>query len=300
MRPPVAHRTLSPRTFQPGLAVHAYPGGIGSNRSFRAALFSQRDFNVFVREDGANFDVSAQSADVITQCSQFDFGAFFEARNFALLHLHDKRELSLRHLTVLTQFIERHAFENGVGALLGTDAAGLSHQLVSDAVVGESLVCHSVLSPPPDKAALRLFLQRAQVFAVKFIGFANQLLVKAALSMFVAANEQDGGTSGVEGKKCAKCQMLVVRGAQLLHVGECRSPDRIDIRPSKHRASFPEKVYGCIEGFAFFPREGLHPVPKLRRGANLVWHVFIMRCSSYYVKLIRSFVTASCDQGMVL
>jgi hypothetical protein len=48
--------------------------------------------------------------------SEFKFGAFFETGNLALLHIHVKCEFSLSHLAVLTQLIERHAFENGVGA----------------------------------------------------------------------------------------------------------------------------------------------------------------------------------------
>jgi hypothetical protein len=67
--------------------------------------------------------------------SEFKFGAFFETGNLALLHIHVKCEFSLSHLAVLTQLIERHAFENGVGApFFSADAAGLADQLVSDAV----------------------------------------------------------------------------------------------------------------------------------------------------------------------
>ena len=297
MRFSVAHGTSHTLNYRPGLAVHAYPGGLGSNRPFRAALFSKRDLDVLVGEDGTNFDVSAQGADVIAQRSKFDFGTLFKSGNFALLHLHGKRELSLGHLTVLTQLIESHALENSVGALFGADAARPGHQLIGDAVVGESFVRHSVLSRLPHaKAGLRSFLQRPQMFPIKFVGLANQLFVKAAPSMFVAANEQDGGPSWIEGKECAKRQVLVVRGAQLLHVGERRSPHGIDIRPTEHRATFPEKVYGCIEGFPFLPRESQHPFPKLRRGANLIRHAFIMRCSSYYVKLIKSAATLSSGQ----
>jgi len=36
------------------------------SQSFRAALFSERDFNIFVWKDGTNFDVLAKGADVIT------------------------------------------------------------------------------------------------------------------------------------------------------------------------------------------------------------------------------------------
>ena len=274
---------------QAGPAARAYASGGVLSQSFRAALFSERDFNVFVREDGTNFDVSAQGADIIAQCSKFDFGAFFEAGNFALLHLHGKRELSLSHFTVLTQLIERHAFENGIGALFSAGATGFGHQLIRDVVVGEGSVCHSVLSRLPDaEAGLRLLLQCAQVFEVKFIGFANQFPVKAASPMFVATDQQDSGTCGIEGEECAKRQMLVVRSAQFLHVGKRRSLHGIDVRPGEYRASFLEKVYRCIERFPFFPREGLHPFPKLRRGANLVSHEDIMRCDSYNVKLIFS------------
>ena len=88
-----------------------------SRPELAAALFGKRQFNVFVWKNGANFDVSAEGADVVTQCSKFDFGAFFEAGNFALLHLHGERKFSLSHLAVLTQFVERHAFEDGISAL---------------------------------------------------------------------------------------------------------------------------------------------------------------------------------------
>lgn len=88
-------RTFSTRACQLGSVARTYSCGCALSRLFRAALFGERDFNVFVREDGANFDVSAQGADVVTQCSKFDFGAFFETRNFALLHLHGKRNFSL-------------------------------------------------------------------------------------------------------------------------------------------------------------------------------------------------------------
>jgi|GEM_PF-1105409 hypothetical protein len=269
--------------------------GASSTRACQsAALFREREFDVFVWEDGANFDMSAEGADVVTQCSEFDLGAFFEAGNFALLHLHGEREFSLGHLTVLTQFIERHAFENGVGALFCAGAAGRGHQLVGDAVVGESLVCHNFLSRAVD-AGWRLLFQCAQMFTVEFIGFANQLLVKAAPSMFIATDKQDGGTLGIESKECAKRQMFVVRGSQFLHVGKCRSFNGIDIRPSEDRTFFLEKVYGCIEGLPFFRRKGLHPFPKLRRRANLVSHKIIMRCNSYNVKLI--FPVAAASRG---
>lgn len=267
-----AYRDFSARAFQPGLA---------------AALFRERKFNVFVWKDGANFDVSAEGADVVTQCSKFDFGAFFEAGNFALLHLHGERNFPLGHLAVLTQLIERHAFENGVSALFCAGTAGRSHQLVGDAVVGEGLVCHSVLSRVAN-AGWRLLFQYAQVFTVEFIGFANQLLVKAAPPMFIATDEQDGGPLGIESKECAKCQMFVVRGTQFLHVGKCRSLDGVNIRPSQNRAFFPEKIYGRIERFPFFQRKGLQPFPKLRSRANLVSHNLIMRCGAYNVKLILS------------
>jgi hypothetical protein len=55
-----------------------------------------------------------------------------------------ERELPLRLLVVLTQFIERHAFENGVGTLLRTSAACRGHQFVHDSVVGDDSVRHSV------------------------------------------------------------------------------------------------------------------------------------------------------------
>ncbi len=122
-----------------GPGARVYIGESVLNKSFRAALFSQHDFNVFVREDGANLDVSSQGDYVITECSEFDLGSFFEAGNFALLHLHGKGELSLSHLSVFAQFVKRHAFENSVGALFSTGAAGLGHQLVRNAVVGEGL-----------------------------------------------------------------------------------------------------------------------------------------------------------------
>jgi hypothetical protein len=263
-----------------------------SRPELAAALFGERKFNVFVWKDGANFDVSAEGADVVTQCSEFDFGAFFETGNFALLHFHGERKFSLGHFAVLTQFVERHAFENGVSALFCAGAAGRSHQLVGDAVVGESLVCHSVLSRVVD-AGWRLLFQCAQVFTVEFIGFANQLLVKAAPSMFIATDEQDGGTLGIESKERAKCQMFVVRGAQFLHIGERRALDGVYIRPSQDRAFFPEKIYGCIERFPFFRRKGLHPFPKLRSRANLVSHRIIMRCGAYNVKLIFSVASPS-------
>jgi hypothetical protein len=51
-----------------------YAGGCALRLSLGSALFGEREFNVFVREDGANFDVSAKGADVFTQCSEFDFG----------------------------------------------------------------------------------------------------------------------------------------------------------------------------------------------------------------------------------
>ena len=124
--------------------------------------------------------------------------------------------------------------------------------------------------------------------ALKFIRFLDELLVKAASPVFVATNEQDGRTFGIEGKECVERQMLVMRGAQFLHVGKCRSFDSIDIRPSEDRSLFPEKMYGYIERFPLFPREDLHPFPKLRSRADFVSHVDSMRRTSYDVKLIFS------------
>src|ERR1039457_3858611 len=124
-------KTSSTRACLPGTMSCSYAGGCALRQSSRSVLFRERELNVFVWEDGANFYVSAKGADVITQCSEFDFGALFEAGNFALLDLHGEREFSLSHFTVLTQFIKCHAIENGVGALFGADAAGLGHQLVS-------------------------------------------------------------------------------------------------------------------------------------------------------------------------
>ena len=268
-----------------------------SNQSFRAVLFGEREFNVFVRKDGANFDVSAKGADVIPQRSEFDFGALFKPGYFALFDLHRERKSSLSHFAILAQFIERHAFKNGVGALLGASAAGLGHQLVGDAVVREGSACHSVLSCLLG-AGDNLFslLQRVQVFAVQFIRFLDELLVKTSPSMFVATNEQDGCTFGIEGKECAERQMRVMRSAQFLHVGECRSFDSIDIRPSENRPLFPEKMYGYVERFPLFPREGLHPFPKLRRRADFVSHISSMRCTSYDVKLIYSGIAKKVNQ----
>jgi len=211
-----------------------------ARQPFRPMLFGEREFHVFVWEDGADFDVPAKRTHVVPQCPKFHFGTLFEPGDFALLYLHGERKFSLGNLAVLAQFIERHAFKNGVGALFGAGAASRSHQLVGDAVVRESLVCHSVLS------RLRSLLQGSQVFAVEFIGFANQLLVKATLPMLVTTDEQDGGTFGIESKECAKRQMLVMRGAQFLHVGKCRSLDGIDIRPSEHWDRAIERaVKGC-------------------------------------------------------
>ena len=272
--------------------------GCSLNQPLRAVLFGEREFNVFVRKDGANFDVSAEGADVIPQRSKFDFGALFKPGYFALFDLHRERKSSLGHLAIFAQFIERHAFKNGVGALPGASATGLGHQLVGDAVVREGSACHNVLSCLPNAgSSLRSLLQRAQVFAVKFIRFLDELLVKAAPSMFVATNEQDGGTFGIEGKKCAESQMLVMRGAQFLHVGICRSFDSIDIRPSEDRAFFPEKIHGYVERFPLFPREGLHPIPKLQRRADFVSHIDSMRCTSYVVKLIFLVEDKELNQG---
>ncbi len=241
-----ACRDFSARACQPGLA---------------AALFGERKFNVLVWKDGANFDVSAEGANVITQSSKSDFGALFETGNFALLNLHGECKFSLGHLAVLTQFVERHAFENGVSSLFCAGAAGRSHQLIGDAVVGDGLACHSVLSRVVD-TGLRLLFQCVQVFTVEFIGFANQLLVKAAPSMFIATDEQNSGPLGIESKERAKCQMFVVRGTQFLHIGERRALDGVNIRPSQDRAYFPEKIYGRIERFPFIQRKRLHPFPN--------------------------------------
>jgi hypothetical protein len=115
--------------------------------------------------------------------------------------------------------------------------------------------------------------------------------------MFVATDEQDGCTFGIEGKECSQRQMLVMRGAQFLHVGKCRSFDSIDIRPSENRAFFPEKMYGYIERFPLFTRDGLHPFPKLRRRADFVSHIDSMRCTSYDVKLILSAKEKELNQG---
>jgi hypothetical protein len=115
--------------------------------------------------------------------------------------------------------------------------------------------------------------------------------------MFVATNEQDGRSFGIEGKECAERQMLVMRGAQFLHVGKCRSFDSIDIRPSENRPLFPEKMYGYVKRFPLFPREGLHPLPKLRRRADFVSHVDSMRCTSYDVKLILSVKVEEINPG---
>ena len=56
------------------------------------------------------------------------------------------RELFVRHLARLAQFIERHTLEDGTAAFLCTSTAGLAHQLVRDGVVGDRSACHSVLS----------------------------------------------------------------------------------------------------------------------------------------------------------
>jgi len=268
------------------------------NQSFSVALFGQCKLNVFVRKDGANFDVSAKGTDVIPQRSEFYFGALFKPGYFALFDLHRERKSSLGHLAIFAQFIERHAFKNGVGALLGASATGLGHQLVSDAVVREGSACHNVLSRLPIAGGnLRSLPERVQVQAVQFIRLLDELLVKAAPPMFVATDEQDGRSFGIEGKKCAERQMLVMRGAQFLHVGKCRSFDGIDIRPSENRPLFPEKMYGYVERFPLFPREGLHPIPKLRRRADFVSHVDSMRCTSYDVKLIFLVEAKELNQG---
>jgi hypothetical protein len=93
--------------------------------------------------------------------------------------------------------------------------------------------------------------------------------------------------------------MCVVRGAQFLHVGKCRSFDGINLGPSEDWALFPEKVYGCIERFPLFTREGLHPIPKLRRCADFVSYVDIMRCTAYDVKLIFSIFVEKMNQGVL-
>ena len=143
--------------------------------SFRSALFGECEFDFLIREDGANFDVPAQGADIVPQRSEFDFSALFEAGDFALLHLHGERNFSLRHLAVPAQFVERHAFENGVGALLCTSAASLGHQLVSNAVVGEDLVCAYPMSHE--------VIMRCSAYCVK------------PLFPIAAANEYQGVTS---------------------------------------------------------------------------------------------------------
>jgi len=259
------------------------------SQSFKAALFGERKLNVFVRKDGANFDVSAEGADVIPQRSELDFGALFKPRNFALLDLHRESKFSLSHLAILAQFIERHAFKNGVGALPGAGAAGLGHQLISDAVIRESSACHNVLSRLPNAGGnLRSLPERAQVFAVKFVRVFDELLIKAATPVLVAANKQNSGTLGIECEERAQRQMLVVRGAQFLHIGKRRAFDGIDIRPRKNRPLFPQKIDGYVERFPLFPSKRQHPFPKLRRRADFVGHVSSMRCTSYDVKLIYS------------
>ena len=267
------------------------------NLSFRGALFGERKLNVFVRKDGANFDVSAEGTNVIPQRSEFDFGALFKSGYFALLDLHRESKFSLSHLAILAQFIERHAFKNGVGTLFGASAAGLGHQLVSDAVIRESSASHNVLSRLPNTGGnLRSLPERAQVFAVKFVRFPDELLVKAATPVLVAANEQNSGTLGIECEERAQRQMLVVRGAQFLHVGKRRAFDGIDIRPRENRPLFPQKIDGYVERFPLFPSKRQHPFPKFRRRADLVGHVSSMRCTSYDVKLICFGATVKVNQ----
>jgi len=267
------------------------------SHSFEAALFGERKFDVFVRKDGADFDVPAKGADVAPQRSELDFGALFKSGDFALFDLHCERKFPLGHLAILAQFVERHAFENRIGTLPSASATGLGHQLVGDAVVRESSACHNVLSRLPNAGGnLRSLPERAQVFAVKFVRFPDELLVKAAPPMFVAANEQNSGTLGIECEERAQRQMLVVRGAQFLHVGKCRAFDCIDIRPRKNRPLFPQKIDGYVERFPLFPSKRQHPFPKLRRCADFVGHVSSMRCTSYDVKLIYSSATEKVNQ----
>jgi hypothetical protein len=268
-------------------AGYAYARNPVFGQLLPSALFRKRELDVFVREDSTNFDMTSKGADVISQRPEFDFGTLFQSGDFALLHLHGERNLSLSHLAVLTQFVKCHAFENRVGALFCSRATRLTHELVRDAVVGEGLVCHTVLSHVLDAGLGSGFpLQGPQVFAVKLVSLTDQLFVKAAPSVFVATDEQDGGALRIEGKERAQCQMFVMRGAQLFHVGKCRAFDRIDIGPSEDRTLFLEKVYGSIERLTFFPSEGLHPFPELRRGTNFVSHTSMMRCNLYEVKLI--------------
>jgi hypothetical protein len=96
--------------------------------------------------------------------------------------------LRLGHLTILTQFIEPHAFENGVSALFCAGAAGRTHKHIGDAIVRENLVCHSVLSRVVDaEKNLCSILQRVQVFPANFIGHSVKLI-----SPIVTAREDQG------------------------------------------------------------------------------------------------------------
>ena len=93
--------------------------------------------------------------------------------------------------------------------LPGAGAAGLGHQLISDAVIRESSACHNVLSRLPNAGGnLRSLPERAQVFAVKFIRFLDELLVKAATPVFVAANEQNSGTLGIECEERSELSLI--------------------------------------------------------------------------------------------
>jgi len=60
--------------------------------------------------------------------------------------------------------------------------------------------------------------ERAQVFAVQFIRFLDELLVKAATPVLVAANEQNSGTLGSNAKnaRSAKCLSCAVRNSFML------------------------------------------------------------------------------------